>query len=211
MTYQNLRLNPNQIIYWFNAIRNVENDKKTRILDAFWAGQLNSKLWLVDELNKLVNSNSNVYVFGGWVGVLSSILFQCSTFKINKIRSIDLDSWCEKVADDVCKIHEMNEWRFKARTADMSIYEYEWGISPDIVINTSAEHVTQATYDQWYEKIPANTTVVVQGNNFYNCSEHIRCSSSLDNFKIQNRVSDLLFEGELETDMYTRYMCIWKK
>lgn len=211
MLYRDLKLNPQEIIHWFNSIRNLPDSEKTRALDAFWAGQVDSKLWLVFTLNNLVKKESNIYIFGGWIGVLASILLQCSKYKIAKIRSIDVDTWCERIADDICKIHEMNDWRFKARTADMCEYEYEWNINPDIVINTSTEHVTQETYDKWYDKIPNETLVVIQGNNYFSCSEHIRCSNNLEEFKIQNHVNNCIFEGELETDMYTRYMCIWTK
>jgi hypothetical protein len=206
-----LTLDSAEIIHWFNAVRNTPVEQRTRLLDAFWSGQIDSKCWLVNTLNNLVRDESNIYIFGGWVGVLGSLLLQCSRYPIKKLRSVDIDPWCENIADTICKIHEMNDWRFKARTCSMSDYEYEWGIDPHIVINTSCEHVTQIDYDRWYNRIPAGTLVVIQGNNFFSCAEHIRCSESLIEFKQQNHARDILFEGQLPHDMYTRYMCIWRK
>lgn len=211
MNNANIVFKPGDVIHWFNAIRNLPDDQRYRALEAFWAGQLDSKVWLVQELNKIVNKKSNVYIFGGWIGVLASILFQNSTFEISKIRSIDLNPWCESVADTVCKPYEMDGWKFKARTADMSIYDYEWEIPPHIVINTSTEHIDQTTYDRWYSKIPYGTLIVAQGNNFFSCNEHVRCSDSLKMFKQQNYASNPIFHGQLPHDLYTRYMCIWKK
>lgn len=204
-----IKLNPSELIYWFNALRDLPENERTRALDAFWAGQIDSKVWLTEELNKIQSEPSDVYIFGGWIGVLASIMFQASTFTINKLRSIDIDPWCESIADSMCKPHEMNEWRFKARTADMCQYQYE--SAPTIVINTSTEHVTQEVYDTWYNMIPVGTLVIAQGNNFFDCSEHIRCSKNLEEFKTMNNVSDPLFAGVLETYMYDRYMAIWKK
>jgi hypothetical protein len=153
----------------------------------------------------------NIYIFGGWIGILGSMLLQTNKLAISKIRSIDIDPWCESIADTVNKRFEMDDWRFKAITADMSLYQYQSDIKPDIVINTSTEHVSQEAYDQWYDNVPNGTLVVIQGNNFFSCDEHIRCSKTLHEFKIQNRSSDELWSGELQTDVYTRYMSIWRK
>lgn len=206
-----ITLDSEQLICWFNAVRNVPENQRTRALDAFWSGQIQSKCWLVNELNKVCVSPSNVYIFGGWIGVLANVLLQRSTYDVLKVRSIDLDPWCEPIADELNQTYKSDGWRFKAVTTDMSNYRYDETIRPHIVINTSTEHVTQEVYEQWYNNIPANTVVVAQGNNYFSCDEHIRCTSSLGQFLQLNQVSEPLFKGELETDMYTRYMAIWIK
>lgn len=224
MSNTTLDLSTRDLAHWFNAIRNLRDSERTRMLDATWDGQIDSKCWLVNELNSINeyhrreyddDTNHNVYIFGGWVGILASMMLQCSTYKINRVRSIDLDPWCENIADTVCKPYEMDGWRFKARTADMSTYDYEWGISPTIVINTSSEHVTQEVYDRWYSRIPDNAIVVVQGNDYYSCDEHIRCSNNIDEFISMNHAGDrrgnILYSGTLATSMYTRFMAIWRK
>jgi hypothetical protein len=200
---------------WGTALRNLPTqEERTRALDALWWGQLASKGWLVNELQRysMPGAPENIYIFGGWIGTLASMLFN-STIIIHKCRSIDLDPWCESVADTLNKTHEMNGWRFKAITADMAAYEYQWDIRPTIVINTSAEHVTQEVYDRWYNRIPQNTLVAVQSNNFSHLEtgEHVRCSHGLEEFKLMNRVTDEYYCGELPTNEYTRYMAIWRK
>jgi hypothetical protein len=198
------------LAYWFNAIRNLSDSERTRALDAMWSGQLQSKAWLVETLTEYVTKSSNVYIFGGWIGVLANMMFN-STLPIKKIRSIDLDPWCEKVADTVNKQYEMDGWRFKAISSDMGKYDYDWGISSDIVINTSSEHVTQTVYDQWFNNITPGSLVVVQGNNFFECKEHVRCSHNLTEFENMNSVHNPLYSGKLHTTEYTRYMSIWYK
>lgn len=208
---ENINVNTSDLVYWFNALRNLPDSQRGRALDAFWAGQLESKAWLVNKLNLHVECSSNIYIFGGWIGVLANLLFQGASFPINRVRSIDIDPWCEAVADDVNKPYEIDGWKFKAITSDMATFSYQSDVFPDIVINTSSEHISQEDYDKWYSNIPSESLIVVQGNNYFSCGEHIRCSSSLEEFKIQNRVLKPLFEGCYETQIYTRYMCIWRK
>jgi hypothetical protein len=210
MYQTNLLINSNQLIHWFNALRNLPDNDRARALDAFWAGQLDSKCWLVNTLNDYVSNPSNIYVFGGWIGVLSSMLFQCSKFEVKNIRSIDLDPWCESIADTVCQPY-MIAGSFKAITSDMKEFNYDWDIYPNVVINTSTEHIDQETYDIWYDKIPSGSLVVLQGNNFFDCPEHVRCSKSLIEFKRMNYATSVLWSGELIHDLYTRYMAILKK
>lgn len=214
MHKKNIMLNSRDIIHWFNAIRNLPEEQRFRALEGLWETQINSKAWIIEELNVLLsnnNSSHNIYVFGGWIGILSSMLFQCSKFKINRIRSIDLDPWCENIADTVCKPYEMDGWRFKARTHNMSSYQYEYQLEPHIVINTSTEHVTQYVYDDWYDRIPKNTLVVIQGNNFYSCDQHVRCAENIEQFMNINRVENPLYSDVLSNSQYDRYMTIWRK
>ena len=81
----------------------------------------------------------------------------------------------------------------------------------NIVINTSTEHVDQETYDLWFDRIPYGSLIVIQGNNFFECDQHTRCSSSLLDFKRMNYVNKSIFEGTLPHDLYDRYMCVFKK
>jgi hypothetical protein len=202
-----------ELAHWATAIRNIpDHSQRTRALDALWWGQLASKGWLVNHLTDYImeGAPTNIYIFGGWIGILGSMLLQ-STINVQKCRSIDLDPWCEAIADQVNKNYEMDDWRFKAITADMSTYQYQSDIRPTVVINTSTEHVTQPIYDQWYNNIPRGTLIVAQGNNFFSCDEHIRCSTNLQEFLQQNKVENAYYTGELPTTEYTRYMAIWRK
>jgi hypothetical protein len=206
----NRTIHINTVVHWLNAVRDVPPEERDRMLASTWAGQLQSKAMVVNVLEQHVTDFSNVYIFGGWTGILASMLFD-SEVPIHKIRSIDIDPWCERVADIVNKTNEMNDWRFKAVTADMSTYNYQSDLPPDIVINTSSEHVTQEVYDTWYSRIPTGTLVVVQGNDFFSCPEHVRCSHDTAQFEAMNRVSNSIWSGYLCTPEYTRFMSVWRK
>lgn len=186
--------------YWMCAIR--ESKDPMRTMDAFWSGQLKSKEWLIKNLRKNVNKVVSIDIHGGWVGVLASMIFQSDIFVTN-IRSIDIDPECESVASMMNKKEEI-AGRFRAVTADMCAIRSD----ADVVINTSCEHITQEQYDLWLSGMPHNTLLVLQSNN-YDIPEHVRTAKSLDEFKAQCGV-DVLWAGELELPLYTRYMVIGK-
>jgi hypothetical protein len=182
------------------AIRQSPNP--TRTMDAFWSGQIKSKEWLITNLRKNVNQVVDIDIYGGWVGVLASMLFQSNIF-VKSIRSIDIDPECETIAVMMNKMEEMSG-RFHAVTADMC----DVNSDADVVINTSCEHITQDQYEIWLKGISTNSLLVLQSNN-YDIPEHIRIANSLDEFKDQCGI-DVIWSGELELPLYTRYMIIGK-
>lgn len=205
-----IKISTRVLSHWFNALRNVEDCKKGRALDAFWSGQIDSKAWLVNTLNTVLKSDmpKNVYIFGGWLGVLGNMLITNATWNVGSVRSIDIDPWCEGVANDLNQPFVINGQKFKAVTADMGEFKYDWDIYPDIVINTSTEHIHQDVYDKWWDAIPDGTLIVLQGNDFNACGEHVRCSDNLAEFRRMNHVVNPLWEGSLKHDIYVRYMTI---
>jgi len=199
-----LQFDTEHLHFWMQAIR--QSSDPLRTMDAFWSGQLKSKEWLIDALSKQFlgkEAPASIDIHGGWVGVLSSMLFQ-SNIPIKNIRSIDIDSSCEPIATMMNKLEEMSG-RFRAVTADMCTVRSD----ADIVINTSCEHITQEQYDLWLSGMPYNSLLVVQSNN-YNIPEHVRLVTSLDEFKEQSGLN-VLWAGELELPLYTRYMIIGKQ
>jgi len=196
-----MKLDIEHISFWMDAIRNSSD--KDRTLESFWKGQLRSKVWLIDNLKPFISSSVSIDIFGGWNGVLASLLFQ-SEIDIVKIRSIDIDPACENTANTMNKIEEM-QGRFMSITEDMcgSIS------SAEVIINTSCEHISQCQYDQWLSNINDKSLIVVQSNN-YEITEHIRIAKSLEEFENQSNIR-VIWSGELDLPLYTRFMIIGKK
>jgi hypothetical protein len=186
--------------YWMQAIRQSPDPMRT--MDAFWQGQLKSKEWLITNLRKNVNKFVSIDIHGGWVGVLASMLFQ-SDIHVTNIRSVDIDPACEPIANMMNKKEEM-VGKFRAVTADMCDIRSD----ADVVINTSCEHITQDQYDLWLSGMPYNSLLVLQSND-YDIPEHVRTASSLEEFKEQSNLT-VIWAGELELPLYTRYMIIGK-
>lgn len=197
-----MQIDTEHLHHWMQAIRQSNNPMRT--MDAFWSGQLKSKEWLINCLDEHVHYGSSVDIHGGWVGVLASMLFQ-SNVPVTKIRSVDVDPHCEHTANTMNQL-EYNEGRFRAVTANMVNLRSD----TDIIINTSCEHITQDEYELWLSGLRKDALIVLQSNN-YNIPEHIRTAKSLDQFIEQSMLETILFKGELELPLYTRYMIIGHK
>lgn len=197
-----MKIDIQDVLFWMDAIRNSHD--RYRTLESFWKAQIKSKIWLIEKLKEYVDgSTAKIIIHGGWNGVLSSLLFN-SEIPINHIISLDIDPECENIASTINKRQEM-EGRFLAVTDDMVNYSYD----ADIVINTSCEHISQNDYDLWLSKVPCNSLLILQSNN-YIIPEHIRTASSLEEFKNQCGNIEILWAGELELPLYKRWMIIGK-
>jgi hypothetical protein len=184
--------------YWMCAIRDSDNPRQT--LEAFWRGQIKSKEWLIEHLKLEIDQPVNIDIYAGWVGTLASMIFQ-SGMTVEKINNIDLDINCKSISEMMNKIEHI-QGRFEFIHANMINVPSE----ADVVINTSCEHITQEDYELWLSGLRKDSLIVLQGNN-YELPEHIRTSNSLQHFEEQSKL-DVIWSGELETQMYTRYMII---
>lgn len=199
-----MKLSVNHVLFWMDAIRN-SNDRYST-LESFWKGQIKSKIWLIENVKKYISNNSTIVIHGGWNGVLASLLFQ-SEIDIEKIISIDIDPDCEETARTMNKIEEISE-KFEAITCNIIDYQYKF--PPTLVINTICEHITQETYDIWLDKVPNNSLIALQSNNFYKLSEHQRCAKDLEEFIDQSNIK-ILVSKTLYLDKYDRFLLIGYK
>jgi len=196
-----LKVDIEDVLFWMDAIRNSEN--RYRTLESFWKGQVHSKLWLIEQMQEY-KLQGNVAIYGGWNGVLASLLFN-SDLAIPEIESIDIDPVCKTIAETINMRYHM-DGRFTATTADMC----EYTTDADVAINTSCEHLTQEQYDKWLSNIQPGTKVVLQSNNYVDLDEHVRCAKSMEDFVQQSKVY-VAYVGEFKTPKYTRYMIIGHK
>jgi hypothetical protein len=196
-----MKIDTEHLHFWMQAIRQSNNPMRT--LDAFWSGQMKSKEWLIENLEPFVTKPSRIDIHGGWVGVLASMLFQ-SNISIKYICSVDIDPVCEHVATMMNKIEEQ-DGRFKAITRDMCTVP----VNGDVIINTSCEHITQEQYESWLARLPKESLIVLQSNN-YQIPEHVRTARTLEEFKEQSHLTEV-WSGILKTQLYDRWMIIGKR
>jgi hypothetical protein len=191
------------ILFWMDAIRNSED--RYRTLESFWKGQIHSKQWLIETLERYVSQYPNtIEIHGGWNGVLASLIFN-SRINVGKITSVDIDPVCEEIAYTMNKTYEMRGM-FNAVTEDMCTRDYV----ADIVINTSCEHITQEQYTKWLSNVPNDALIVLQSNNYVELDEHIRCAVDLDDFSSMSNINTI-WKGVMNTPKYERYMLIGRK
>lgn len=210
----------------FRSIKSFsKNNDVQPIKDGLSRSQIRSKIWLVEELSNLNIDYKNIVIMGGWFGQLVSIYDK--VLKFDKIRILDLEkSFCE-ASDYTFNLKYLKNFRVKAVCIDvnnLTLHKngYEWPIVnfkenteyiekflPDLIINTSAEHMTEEWYNQIrFKEIESNPIVVIQSNNMFDGEGHINCVHSIDHMKKKFPMKEILFEGELQLKGYKRVMLI---
>lgn len=203
---------------WWNNLQ--VKFPEANFTDALSWGQLNSKLWLIDELLKLDRDLGIVFLLGGWYGTLAKFMFE-TPLKIRCIRSFDIDDSCWKIADTINRPSLIDGWKFKAITEDIFKINFEghewygWSNNkqawtgpvfdvPDTIINTSCEHMG----DTWIDKIPKGKLIILQTNDFLEGNGHINCIETKEEMIEKYKLSEVLYIGKLELDKYNRFMLI---
>jgi hypothetical protein len=180
-------------------------------LDSFSSSQIQSKIWLVSRLEKAVKEHLDdarqhkIWILAGWYGVTNFILRSRDNLKISEVRSFDIDPSCETVADKINNLWEWQSWQFKAHTQDVNTLDYTH--SPDIVINSSVEHMNN---QQWFNLIPKGKLVCLQASDLEH-DDHIVEINSLEKLK-EKYPLEVVWEGvkrfEYENTAFNRYMTI---
>lgn len=164
--------------------------------DMFSSGQIKSKEWVIEELIKSDIHPKKILIVGAWFGTLGIL---CSKkFVSSEIKLLDIDPRCEQFLKNI--IYNMKH--LTTVTEDMYNYKY----SEDTIINTSCEHIPNIR--DWLSNIPAGTTVILQSNNYTAGTGHISCANSKDEFVKMLDLNKILYSGEIEFPMYSRYMVI---
>ena len=190
-------------------------------MDCMSRGQLESKKWLVDELKNIEGlSLGKVCLCAGWYATVIPLITEAG-IEFDLIRSFDLDPTVWRIAETFNKDLLIDGWKFKAQTANINKLDFavtrfeterdDGTTQPlkerfDTIVNTSCEHIEG--FDSWYNKIPAGKLMILQSNNYFEIDEHVNCSDSLEAFAKQTPMSQVLYQGELELEKYTRYMRI---
>lgn len=191
------------------------NEKGQINFEAWSSGQIESKLWLCREFERLnFDRPPVIWTLAGWYGVLGNLLLSRERMKILSIRSLDLDPEAVAIADKLNENWVWQGWRFKAFAADVNKISYkagEFGDEPDVVINTSTEHFSS---DDWFKSIPRGKWVLLQSNDM-KFSDHINTVASAEELAQRYPLSQVVFSGDLgfqyPTWAFRRFMLIGKK
>jgi hypothetical protein len=198
------------------------------IQDAFSRGQVQSKIWLAQELAKLNLEFDMVYVLAGWFGQVVDYL-EYAGVKYDRARIIDVDPTACEISDKIFNASRLDNYKVKA--IEWDITDDSWlsrsGCSypvknyhhadtihiektiPDLIINTSAEHVSE----QWYSKfmnrpLESDPLFVIQSNNLFDVEEHVNCVHSIDHMKKKFPMTRILYSGGIQLKGYKRFMLI---
>jgi hypothetical protein len=185
-------------------------------MDAFGGGQIGSKIWLAEELEKLVSPTKkhNIWILGGWYGLLPFILKTRDRIKTGDICSFDIDQRANQISERVNDLWLWKDENYQAIPENVNHLKYRDykaynSGKPHVVINTSTEHMVE---NDWFLHIPRGTRVVLQSCNL-KIQEHVNTCESVEEFKEKYPLQVLEFWGEhyFEYDSphdYSRFMMI---
>lgn len=184
-----MKFDPKQLERWMSLVRTHPDG-----IQAFWPSQIQAKAWIVDVYRSYrMPTIDKMIIFGSWYGVLA-----------------DMFPWTKEITCVDAGPERYLEWcsqKYSTWGGCMSKYAYE--STPDVVINTVTEHVSQEIYDEWFENIPEGVIYIVQGNNDTEEPDHIRACKDLDEFKRLNTPSDTKYMNSLPRDQEIEYEGPW--
>jgi hypothetical protein len=211
----------------FRGINNYLKDENNPaiIQDAMSRSQMRSKIWLVEELAKIDTNYDNVAVMAGWFGQIKTIYDKRLTY--SKMRILELDKEACETSDYIFNITNLENYKVKAVCAninELTLHKngYEWDVEnfkdgtkysekflPDLIINTSAEHMSEEWFHQIrFKQLESDPIVAIQSNNMFDGEGHINCVYSADHMKKKFPMKEVLYEGELQLKGYKRVMII---
>ena len=179
-----------------------------RLLDSSTTSQLQGKLWLVNELQKLDLKFSNVCIIGGWFAqFITPLMFD--NFDINFIHNWDIDQDAKQIS-----------YKFNRRYKEQGTYvaitsnllEKSWSkfrkSNYDLIINTSCEHMYPMKKVRELN-LNLKSWFVLQSTNEDKFDDHINCVNSTKELAEQGQLKQVLYEGQITLDNgMTRFMVI---
>ena len=209
--------------------RSIADYKKkvngTAIYDLMSRSQIKSKIWLIEQLAKIKQGYPNVLLLAGWFGQIKTIYDQRLTYR--KMMIVELDRSACETSDYIFNSANLENHKVKAVCADvnqLTLHKngYEWPVEnfkestsytekflPDLIINTSAEHMTEEWFHQLrFKQLESDPIVAIQSNNLFDLAEHVNCVHSVDHMQKKFPMREVLFAGELQLKGYKRVMLI---
>lgn len=170
----------------------------------FSKGQVSSKIWLSEILNKFSHTYKNIVLIGGWM-THHSLYLKDITYE--KLYSVDPDENINDLA------RSFNPTVYISNNDVIDIIDHDGSfnfngdmIVPDLVINTSAEHMSS----DWLDMIKPETSVLIQSND-HDIKEHVNYCLHLRDFLEKYKLTKILYRGELQLPKFKRFCIFGKK
>ena len=165
-----------------------------------------SKIWLLQELEKIQRHYSAIYVLGSWYGNLALFMQLQPTITADTIINVEVNLKMLHTSEQLLDLAGVDNVEFMLKDANNLDYQ-QLGDS-GVVVNTSLTEMPEAA---WFEHIPAGTLVAMQARDN---DLGVRYHESQD---IQRRypLSQVLYRGAIQLQdpetQYQRFMTIGRK
>jgi len=185
---------------------NLDESSGYTLAGSFTRDLIASKVWLLQELEKIQPHYTTMYVLGSWYGNLAVYMTLQPTIDVDRIINVETNPEMLDTSQGILDL--VDAQNIKSMLADANELDYRQLGSAGVVVNTS---LTEMPEQEWFEHIPAGTIVVMQARDQ---DPGVKYHSAND---IQRKytLSRVLYHGSMrlrdpQTE-YTRYMTIGVK
>lgn len=174
-------------------------------------GQIQSKLWLCEELEPHIPENATIAILGSWYNILGFILATRNPKKYASIAGIDSDPEVQEIADKFCEAFMIHPTAFIRNIhADANLFDLN---GYDVIINCSVEHMRN---NFWLNHLTKGQIVCIQSSNVDIQNDNVwkinNPVKTFDDFKKKYPLETILYQDEKLIQYndwgYSRYMTI---
>jgi len=152
---------------------------------------LRSKKWMCEELKKLDQEFSTIYILGSWYGNMAAMLIEIDV-KFKKIINVDINKEYLEFSKDL--LNKMNIGnRLDSMLKDVNQLNYRQADSDSLIINTSIQDIGS---NQWWENIPKGILVALQDRNNTDNTKNANLKEFIDEYPMEKT----FFEGEIRLE-----------
>ena len=175
-----------------------------RLLDSSTTSQMQSKLWIATELNKLNLKYKKVALIGGWFAqYITPLLIE--NLNVDIVHNYDIDKDAQLIS---YKFNRRYKEKKQYQAFSNNVFIKPITENYDMIINTSCEHMFPMR--KFRELNPdLNSIYVLQSTNETKYDDHINCVESPEELTNQCMLEKVYFSGSKVLDNgMTRFMVI---
>ena len=202
-----IRYTPEVANDWKQVTADVKKDypyQFRRTLDASTSSQLQSKLWLINELIELNIDYKRVALIGGWfANFITELLI--TEARADLVHNYEIDEDAKNISYKYNKRYkDIGKYQCSIKDVMMQIMEEDF----DLVINSSCEHMFPMT--KFYELNPdIRCLYALQSTDDDQYDDHINCVESPEELAEQANINNVLYSGtKVLSNGMNRFMVI---
>ena len=210
-----LKFTPELANDWKNALSSSEPYLFKRVMDSMNQSQLESKLWIIQELIKLEIKPKRVAILAGWYAQYIVPLLYDNFESLQFVENYEIDQDVKRLSYKFNKrLKEDKKYRITIRNVMFDKIQEGWHpvhkLGMDTIINCACEHM----YPMWKfrelnKTIQKNPLYILQSSNDEQHEDHINCVNSEEELIDQARIKDVMYSGsKILSNKSTRFMVI---
>jgi hypothetical protein len=138
-------------------IKDLTESSGYSLRGSFTSDLVTSKVWLLDELSKISDSFSTIYVLGSWYGNTAILLELLNNIDYDTL--INVESNKKFLSGSKKLLDNLGATNIQYMLKDANTLDYRQLGNDGVVINTS---LTDMQGTDWFDNIPPGTLVVMQ-------------------------------------------------